>query len=214
MARMTPPFATVFVVDDDESVRRGLSRLLKSAGYQVEGFATATEFLASGRHQQSPACLVLDVSLPGLTGMDLQERLHALKSTLTIIFITGHGDVPMSVLAMKQGAVDFLPKPFEDTQLLAAVARAMEKNVTDHRQQTEMESIQKRLATLTPREREVCERIVTGWLNKQVAAELGTVEKTIKVHRARVMAKMRVQSLAELARLAEHIGLPPPPAGH
>jgi len=214
MARMTPPFATVFVVDDDESVRRGLSRLLKSAGYQVEGFATATEFLASGRHQQSPACLVLDVSLPGLTGMDLQERLHALKSTLTIIFITGHGDVPMSVLAMKQGAVDFLPKPFEDTQLLAAVARAMEKNVTDHRQQTEMESIQKRLATLTPREREVCERIVTGWLNKQVAAELGTVEKTIKVHRARVMAKMQVQSLAELARLAEHIGLPPPPAGH
>jgi len=207
---MNPHAPTVFVVDDDASVRRGLSRLLKSAGYQVEGFAIAADFLASDRHQQSPACLVLDVRMPGLTGMELQQRLLALRSTLAIIFITGHGDIPMSVQAMKQGAVDFLPKPFDDTQLLDAVARAIEKNVQDHRLQSGRESIQERLATLTPREREVCELIVTGRLNKQVAAELGTVEKTIKVHRARVLEKMQVHSLAELVRLAEQVGMKPP----
>jgi FixJ family two-component response regulator len=208
---MNPPAATVFVVDDDTSVRRGLTRLLKSAGYQVEGFADATEFLASGRHNQSPACLVLDVRMPGLTGMDLQQRLHGLKSTLAIIFITGHGDIPMSVQAMKHGAVDFLQKPFDDTQLLAAVARAIKKNVGDHLTRSERESIQERLATLTPREREVMQFIITGRLNKQVAAELGTVEKTIKVHRARVLEKMQVHSVAELVRLAEHIGMQPRP---
>ena len=199
--------ATVFVVDDDSSVRRGLARLLKIAGYQVEVFASGTEFLASGRYHQSPACLVLDVRLPGLNGMDLQARLAELQSTLAIVFITGHADVPMSVRAMKGGAVDFLPKPFDDTQLLESVAGAVSKNVRDQRQQTELGSIQERYATLTPREREVMALIVTGKLNKQVAADLGTGEKTIKVHRARVLEKMQVHSLAELVPLAEKLGL-------
>jgi len=204
---MTPPLATVFVVDDDTSVRKSLSRLLHSGGYATEAFASATEFLANGRHQQHPACLVLDVRMPGLTGLDLQERLNNLKSTLAIIFITGHGDIPMSVRAMKSGAVDFLPKPFGDTQLLAAVARAIQKSVHDQQASAEIESIQQRLATLTPREREVMELVVAGLLNKQVADRLGTVEKTIKVHRAHVMEKMRVQSFAELVRLAERAGV-------
>ncbi|MGD0208456.1 MAG: response regulator transcription factor [Verrucomicrobiota bacterium] len=204
---MNQPAPIVFVVDDDASVRKSLSRLLRSGGYTAETFASATEFLASGRHQQSPACLVLDVRMPGLTGMELQERLRALKSTLAIIFITGHGDIPTSVQAMKSGAVDFLPKPFDDTQLLAAVARAIAKSVHDRQTRAEIESIHERLATLTPREREVLELVVRGMLNKQVAADLGTVEKTIKVHRARVMEKMQVQSLAELVRFAERVGI-------
>lgn len=199
--------ATVFVVDDDASVRNSLLRLLRSGGYAAETFASAKEFLASGRHQQSPGCLVLDVRMPGLTGMELQERLRALNSPLAIIFITGHGDVPMSVQAMKSGAVDFLQKPFDDTQLLAAVARAITKNAHDRQTRDEIDSIRERLTKLTPREREVLELVVTGMLNKQVAADLGTVEKTIKVHRARVMEKMQVQSLAELVRLAERVGI-------
>jgi len=210
MARSSTTCVTVFVVDDDDSIRRSLSRLFKSAGYQVVTFGSASEFLASDCHRQCPACLVLDVCLPDLTGMELQSRLHTLNSSLPIIFITGHGDIPMSVRAMKSGAVDFLAKPFDGTQLLEAAARAIEKNVADQRNRLERESIQARLATLTPREREVCELIVTGRLNKQVAAELGTVEKTVKVHRSRVMAKMHVQSLAELVRLAEHVGLQSP----
>jgi len=201
------PFATVFVVDDDASVRRGLARLFKSANFLVEVFATATEFLASGRHRQSPACLVLDVRMPGLTGMDLQERLVALRSPLAVVFITGHGDIRTSVQAMKGGAVDFLPKPFDDTQLLEAVARAIAKNTRDQQQRAELDSIQKRFGTLTPREREVMALIVTGKLNKQVAGDLGTGEKTIKVHRARVLEKMQVHSLAELVPLAEKLGL-------
>jgi FixJ family two-component response regulator len=204
---MNQPAPIVFVVDDDASVRKSLSRLLRSGGYVAETFASATDFLASGRHHQSPACLVLDVRMPGLTGTELQERLRALKSTLAIIFITGHGDIPMSVQAMKSGAVDFLSKPFDDTQLLAAVARAIAKSTHDLQTQAEIESIQERLATLTPREREVLEHVIAGQLNKQTAADLGTVEKTIKVHRARVMEKMQVQSLAELVRLAERVGI-------
>jgi FixJ family two-component response regulator len=205
---------TVFVVDDDASVRRSLTRLFRSANYQVEAFATATEFLASGRHQQSPACLVLDVRLPGLTGMDLQERLAALKSTLAIIFITGHGDISTSVQAMKGGAVDFLEKPFDDAQLLEAVNKAIAKSMRDQQQRAELESIKEHFALLTPREREVMALIVTGKLNKQVAADLGTVEKTVKVHRARILEKMHVHSLAELVPLAEKLGLlgrPPAP---
>ena len=201
------PFATVFVVDDDASVRRSLARLFRSVNLNVEVFATATEFLASGRHQQSPACLVLDVRMPGLTGMDLQERLVALRSLVAVVFITGHGDIRTSVQAMKGGAVDFLPKPFEDTQLLEAVARAIAKSARDQQQRAELDSIQNRFDTLTPRESEVLALIVTGKLNKQVAGDLGTSEKTIKVHRARVLEKMQVRSLAELVPLAEKLGV-------
>jgi FixJ family two-component response regulator len=197
----------VFVVDDDASVRRSLSRLLKSDGYQVEVFASASEFLSSTSRNISPACLVLDMSMPGLTGIDLQEHLAALKSLLPIIFITGHGDIPTSVRAMKGGAVDFLPKPFDDSDLLAAVAKAIERNVQDSLVFAEIQNIQERFQTLTAREREVMALIVTGKLNKQVADELGTTEKTIKVHRARVLDKMQVQSLAELVVLAHKLGL-------
>jgi RNA polymerase sigma factor (sigma-70 family) len=204
MCAQTP---LVFIVDDDASIRKSVSRLLRSGGYEAEAFASATEFLESGRLEQSPACLILDVRMPGLTGMDLQERLCALKSTLAIIFITGHGDIPMGVQAMKSGAVDFLQKPFDDTQMLAAVAKAIAESTSDRQMQVEIESVEQRLATLTPREREVLELVVTGMLNKQIAADLGTVEKTIKVHRARVMKKMQVQSLAELVRLVEKAGV-------
>lgn len=204
---MTAPVPMVFVVDDDASVRRSLARLLKSAGYQFELFSTATEFLETGRHQYVPACLLLDMRMPGLTGMDLQQRLRALNSALAVIFITGHGDVPTSVQAMKDGAVDFLQKPFDDTQLLEVIGKAIQKNVRDRKARTELESIQNRFATLTPREREVMALIVTGMLNKQVGDNLGATEKTIKVHRARVLEKMQVQSLAELVPLAQRLGM-------
>lgn len=204
---MTELAPIVFVVDDDESVRRSLARLLKSAGYQVELFQSADAFLASGRHSQSPACLVLDLRLPGLTGMELQVQLAELQSPMAIVFITGHGDIPTSVRAIKGGAVDFLPKPFDDTDLLDAVARAIEQNRLDHRARAELSAIAERYAGLTPREREVMALIVTGKLNKQVADELGTVEKTIKVHRARVFEKMQVLSLTELVPLAAKLGL-------
>lgn len=204
---MTPPAPTVFVVDDDASVRRSLARLLKSAGYQVEMFTSALEFLTSERHRHSDACLVLDLHLPGLTGLDLQARLVELRSPLAIVFVTGHGDIPTSVRAMKGGAVDFLPKPFDDTQLLEAVARAIERTRLEQKALAELTGIQLRFATLTAREREVMAHIVTGKLNKQVADNLGTVEKTIKVHRARVFEKMQVESLAELVPLAAKLGL-------
>jgi FixJ family two-component response regulator len=204
---MDSPLPTVFVVDDDASVRRSLARLLKLSGYQVELFASAVEFLAGGKLQQSPACVVLDIRMPGLTGMDLQARLRELDSSLALIFITGHGDIPTSVRAMKAGAVDFLPKPFDDTQLLDAVARALARNVREHAARAALAALRARYETLTTREREVMALIVTGKLNKQVADELGTVEKTIKVHRARVFEKMQVQSLAELIPLAEKLGL-------
>ena len=204
---MTQSTPKVFVVDDDASVRRSLSRLLMSGNYQVESFSSAVEFLARDRYHESPACLVLDLSMPGLTGIDLQVRLREIQSPLAIVFITGHGDIPTSVQAMKGGAVDFLQKPFDDTQLLDAVARAIDRAEKDEKAFTELSAIRERYATLTTREREVMTHIVTGKLNKQVADDLGTVEKTIKVHRARVFEKMQVQSLAELVPLAVKLGM-------
>jgi len=198
---------TVFVVDDDASVRRSLARLLKSAAYQVELYASAAEFLARPRRPECAACLVLDLRMPELTGLELQERLSTLASHLAVVFITGHGDIPTSVLAMKRGAVDFLPKPFEDTQLLEAVARAVARTAQNYKAHQELRAIRERFATLTAREQEVMAQIVTGKLNKQVADELGTVEKTIKVHRARIFEKMQVKSLAELVPLAGKLGL-------
>jgi FixJ family two-component response regulator len=199
--------ATVFLVDDDPSVRRALSRLIKSAGYQVQAFGSAREFLDFRPQPEGPACLVLDIRMPGLTGMDLQQRLDEMHSLLPIIFITGHGDIPTSVKAMKAGAVDFLPKPVKDADLLRAIEQALERAQTDAAAFAQFENIRQRLETLTPREREVLEHVVSGKLNKQIAYDLGTVEKTIKVHRARVMDKMGVQSLAELVRIAERVGI-------
>jgi FixJ family two-component response regulator len=202
------PQSSVFVVDDDASVRKALKRLIKSAGYEVQAFASARDFLDYWRaDQEGRGCLVLDVRLPDLSGLDLQQQLHAAKALLPIIFITGHGDIPMTVKAMKEGAVDFLPKPVKDKLLLKAIDQALERNARERAVHEEIDDIRRRLETLTPREREVLQLVVTGMLNKQIAYQLGTVEKTVKVHRARAMEKMEARSLAELVRLTERIGI-------
>jgi len=197
----------VFLVDDDASVRRALARLIKSAGHQVQTFASAREFLGTNADIEEAACLVLDVRMPGLTGIDLQRELRTMNRNLPIVFITGHGDIPMSVNAMKAGAVDFLPKPVKDTDLLRAIAQAIARAYRDRAGRKEIEDIQRRVENLTPREREVMALVASGMPNKRIAFELGTVEKTIKVHRARVMEKMQAGSLAELVRLAERVGI-------
>ena len=200
--------ATVFLVDDDASVRKALTRLIKSAGYQVQAFASARNFLEHwATADDGPACLVLDVRMPGLSGLDLQQELQSANALLPIIFITGHRDIPMSVKAMKEGAVDFLPKPVKDRVLLGAIEQALERAVQERSVHDELDDINRRLDSLTPRELEVLRLGITGMLNKQIAYELGTVEKTIKVHRARVMEKMEVQSLAEFVRLAERAAI-------
>jgi FixJ family two-component response regulator len=201
------PLPSVFIIDDDAAVRRALSRLIKSAGYRLNAFASAREFLASDCRSQSPACLILDVRLPDLSGLDLQNELYKANANLPIIFITGHGTIPMSVRAMKSGAVDFLPKPIQDTDLLRAVEQGLARAADEDAQREEIDSIERRIDTLTPREKEVMTLVAKGWLNKQIAFELGTVEKTIKVHRARVMEKMDVNSLAELVRQAARVGI-------
>ncbi|MGF6995560.1 response regulator transcription factor [Paraburkholderia sp. GAS32] len=201
---MTDSDSLVFVVDDDDSVRRALARLIQSAGYRVETFGSARAFLDRMRADACPACLVLDVQLPDLSGLEPQRELNAV---LPIIFITGYGDIPMTVGAMKAGATDFLPKPVRDTDLLHAIGQAFERLAQTYAVHRELDAIRVRLGRLTPREREVMALVVTGRLNKQVAGDLGTVEKTIKAHRARVMAKMEVTSLAELVRVADKVGL-------
>ena len=202
-----PKTPNVFLVDDDPSVRRALTRLIKSAGHQVQTFASAQEFLQTGVAAQEAACLVLDVRMPGLTGIELQRQLQILNRNVPIVFMTGHGNIPMSVQAMKAGAVDFLPKPVKDTDLLRAIEQALARAVRDRAERNELEDVRELVERLTPREREVMVLVVRGLLNKQIAFELGTVEKTIKVHRARVMEKMQVDSLADLVRLAEKIGI-------
>ena len=188
-------------------MRRALTRLIKSAGHQVQTFASAQEFLQTGVAAQEAACLVLDVRMPGLTGIELQRQLQILNRNVPIVFMTGHGNIPMSVQAMKAGAVDFLPKPVKDTDLLRAIEQALARAVRDRAERNELEDVRELVERLTPREREVMVLVVRGLLNKQIAFELGTVEKTIKVHRARVMEKMQVDSLADLVRLAEKIGI-------
>jgi len=193
-------------VDDDAAVLKSLARLLRSAGLAVVTFSSPSEFLV--RHDpNAPGCLVLDVAMPGLNGLELQQALVAGGHEMAIVFLTGHGDIPMGVKAMKRGAVDFLTKPVNDADLLNAVLVAIEKDRLQRHARAETSDIQQRLATLTPREREVLQHLITGQLNKQIAADLGTVEKTIKVHRARVMAKMKVRSVAELVHLAERVGI-------
>jgi FixJ family two-component response regulator len=198
---------TVFLVDDDDSVRKALARLIRTAGYEIKTFASAQEFIESKPEITAVACLVLDVRMPGLNGLDLQDALRAAKVPIPIVFITGHGDIPMSVKAMKAGAVDFLPKPVRAETLLPAIEQALARASRERAEGAELEDIRRRLNALTPREREVMVWVVKGTLNKQIAFELGTVEKTIKVHRARVMEKMQVHSLAELVRLAERVGI-------
>ena len=198
--------ALVSVVDDDPSVRRSLARLVKGAGYRVEAFASADEFLARPP-EEGPACLLLDVRMPGLTGLDLQETLAIAAHSTSIVFITGYRDVRASVKAMKGGAVDFLPKPVNDEELLSAIERAVARASAARREEDRITEVRERIKTLTPREAEVFALVVTGMLNKQIASKLGVVEKTVKVHRARVMAKMRAGSVAELVRLADRVGV-------
>ena len=203
---MTAAGPMVFVVDDDPSVRKSLTRLLSSAGYTVEAFASAREFLARESYA-GPCCLLLDVRMPGLTGLALQEALAAAGRRMSIVFVTGHVDVPMSVKAMKGGAVDLLTKPVDDKDLLKAIQRAVAKDMQDLGREAGVAEIQERVKLLTPREAEVFALVVTGMLNKQIAGALGIGEKTVKVHRARVMEKMRAGSVAELVRLADRVGV-------
>ncbi len=202
---MNLPSPTVLLVDDEPLVRRAVGRLLRAEGFQVAAFGSSREFLAA-HDPAAPGCLVLDMAMPGLNGLELQQILAGGGSALPIIFLTGRADVPMCAQAMKRGAADFLTKPVNGADLLAAVRRALEHDHHARQARVEQVDIRTRIASLTPREREVLEHVVTGQLNKQIAANLGTTEGTIKVHRGRVMEKMRVASVAELVRLMERCG--------
>jgi len=201
-----PPSPTVFVVDDYAPLRSAISRLLRAAGFAVAAFASPEKFLAQ-YDPHTPGCLVLDLDMPAVHGLELQRILATKGSVLPIIFLTGHGDIPKSVQAMKRGARDFLTKPVNDKDLLAAVRVAIERDALARREQAKLSEICARLDTLTPREREVLEHVVAGKSNKQTAGDLGVTEATIKMHRARVMAKMKVQAVADLVRLAERCGI-------
>jgi RNA polymerase sigma factor (sigma-70 family) len=194
----------VFVVDDDPSVRSSLKFLLSSVGLQVESFESAETFLQR-KAPDAPSCLVLDVRLRGLSGLDFQRELAAREIRIPIVFVTGHGDIPMSVRAMKAGAIEFLTKPYRDQDLLDAVRIALERDRTRREQEKDLTDLQQRFDSLTPREQEVISKVVSGMLNKQIAGELGTAENTVKVHRSRAMEKMNAQSLADLVRMIEKL---------
>jgi FixJ family two-component response regulator len=203
---MTEVEPIVYIVDDDASVRRSTERLIRSAGLKVQAFVSARGFLNNPR-AEGPACLVLDVRMPGLSGMDLQRELAQSEIHIPIIFITGHGDIPMSVRAMKAGAVEFLTKPFRSRSLLDAVRAAIERDRSAQQERSETGALRERYEQLTPREREVMALVAAGLLNKQVAGELATTERTIKFHRAHIMQKMRAESLADLVRMTEKLGV-------
>lgn len=202
---------TVFLVDDDASVRKALGRLLRSAGYVVRTFGSAEAFLEADRTVQGSACVLLDVRMPGLHGQAVHQLIRASDPTLPVVFVTGHGDITMGVEAMKAGAVDFLPKPVSADRLFAVVEQALARAERERRLHTRTRRIRQRLATLTPREREVLDLVVRGRLNKEIASALGIVEQTVKVHRARLMRKMHAPSLADLVRDCEQVGVPEVP---
>lgn len=201
---MGEELGTVFVVDDDASMREALKNLLRSVGHEVETFGNAQEFLSSYR-SDAPGCLILDVRLPGLSGLDLQRQLAEANVHLPIVFITGHGDIQMSVRAIKAGAVEFLTKPFRDQDLLDAVQQAVDRDRVTRAEQAEMTDLRARYESLSPREKEVMGLVVNGRLNKQIAGEIGTSEATVKLHRGNLMQKMRADSLADLIRMAERL---------
>lgn len=204
---MTAAEAMVYVVDDDDAVRVALKDLLESVGLNVETFPSGRDFLKAQR-TDIPACLILDVRLPGTSGLDFQRELAAVNIEIPIIFITGHGDIPMTVQAMKAGAVDFLTKPFRDQELLDAIHKAVDRDRERRQQRSEVTLLRERYEGLTPREREVLTLVIQGLLNKQIAAELGTSETTVKIHRGQVMRKMQAESLPDLVRMAEKICIP------
>ncbi|SRR5581483_4382070 len=203
---MTETAPTVFVIDDDASLRDALKSLIRSVGLRVEGYGSTQDFLQR-KSPEGPSCLVLDIRLPGRSGLEFQRELAASDTPIPIIFITGHGDISMSVRAMKAGAVEFLTKPFRDQDLLDAIQIALERDSERRQLEAQKANLQERLESLTPREREVLPLVVSGLLNKQIAANIGTSETTVKVHRSQLMRKMGAESLADLVRIAERVGI-------
>ncbi len=207
---MTEPQSIVFVVDDEPSIRKALDSLIRSVGLTVQLFASAQEFLQvlQAKRPDVPSCLILDVRLPGISGLDFQRKLAESKIFIPIVFITGHGDIPMSVRAMKAGAVEFLTKPWHEQDLLDAIHVALERDAARRQEEAELAKLREHLEWLTPREREVLPLVVSGLLNKQIAAKIGTSETTVKVHRGQLMRKMGADSLPDLVRMAERLGIP------
>jgi len=199
---------TVFVVDDDVSIRRGACRFLKSAGLEAVALTSAHEFLEVSL-PDAPTCLLLDIRMPGLNGLDLQREMKRRQIPVPVVFMTGHGTIPMSVQAIREGAVDFLTKPFSDEALLQAVHHALERHQALRQESHRHREALAKLSTLTSREREILEQLISGKLNKQIGADLGIAERTVKIHRSRVLEKMGVQSVAELARIAQSLDIPP-----